>query len=74
MLETLKQIWVMSGDNRYQFVFIWISGIIAILLNVKLYKNDRVSMIILIIYDLVICTLFTVFYFSYFLDKFNMSL
>lgn len=73
MLETLKQIWVMSGDNRYMFIFIWISGIIAILLNVKLYKDDRVSMIILIIYDLVICTLFTVFYFSYFLDKLNIG-
>ena len=53
MLETLKQIWVMSGDNRYQFIFIWISGIIAILLNVKLYKDDRLSMIILIIYVIV---------------------
>lgn len=73
MLETLKQIWVMSGDNRYMFIFIWISGIIAILLNVKLYKDDRVSMIILIIYDLVICTLFTVFYFSCFLDKLNIG-
>ena len=73
-MELIKNVWLYAGDNCYLLILVWAVGAMMLPLGIKAYKESKLAIVIYIIYVLLICVVETVFWWCYFLDKFNKSL